>query len=268
MRTIAAIALILAIGASAHAASTLGTRNNLDGMDVGYDVASGADSRANAVSLVAYIGDAGATGDTDLIADGGHTTSIPSASGKIGLLSGSTGDSGTGTGLRTVTVSGLDANYDEQSETVTLDGTSGASTTNSYVRLFSVKAATAGSGGANAGAITVTDVAGIRIGYIAAGDNRTRLGSYTVPDDHLGYVTAIHAGVINSGTGDVALQTRTSGGVWMDAAIVPVGAAVETLPLSVPLQLAAKTDVRLVLRNASAANVKVVASVDMFIVND
>ena len=41
-----------------------------------------------------------------------------------------------GTGARTVLIEGLDENYDIQSETVTMDGTTNVVTTNTYIRLF------------------------------------------------------------------------------------------------------------------------------------
>jgi hypothetical protein len=65
-------------------------------------------------------------------------------------------DTGAGTGARTVTVSGLDNNYDQKVETVTLNGQSGVELNGStWFRVNRIVVNTAGSGGANAGVLYV-----------------------------------------------------------------------------------------------------------------
>jgi len=62
-------------------------------------------------------------------------------------------DNAAGTGALTVTLEGLDANYLEITETVTMDGQTNADTTLAFLRVNRMFVATAGSGLTNAGDI-------------------------------------------------------------------------------------------------------------------
>jgi len=75
----------------------------------------------------------------------------------LDVISASTADNGltSGTGARTVEISGLDAQYRFQTETVILNGQTAVSTTKSFLRVFAAQVLSAGTGGKNAGAIVV-----------------------------------------------------------------------------------------------------------------
>ncbi len=94
------------------------------------------------------------------------------------IVSTSALDTSAGTGARTVLVEGLKHalvsgvhEYNVASETVTLNGTSNVSLSDSYYRILNVSVATAGSTGLNQGNIKVFDPAGGTFGAIAGGDN-------------------------------------------------------------------------------------------------
>ena len=72
------------------------------------------------------------------------------------IVSDSTDDDEGGTGCLTILVEGLDANYDNINEIVTMDGTTPVVTVLSYIRLKRLVALTAGSGERNVGTITAT----------------------------------------------------------------------------------------------------------------
>lgn len=98
------------------------------------------------------------------------------------LLSGSANDAAAGSGARTVRVTGLTGDYAEQSETVTLNGTSAVALTLSYLRVNAIDVLTCGSGGANAGALTLRlSGGGATVGYVVAGEMLSTHGVYTVP---------------------------------------------------------------------------------------
>jgi hypothetical protein len=112
------------------------------------------------------------------------------------ISSASANDTSAGTGARTLLISGLNANYDEISETVILNGQTAVNTVNSYLRVFSLKILTAGSGGSNAGIVyagtgTVTSgvpatvYAQIEIGY-----NDSAMAIWTVPAGYTAYVSS------------------------------------------------------------------------------
>ena len=73
----------------------------------------------------------------------------------VKVASKSAADTSVETGARTVLLSGLDENGDEQTETVTLNGTTAVTTVNLWKIVTEVKVTSAGSGGVNAGILWV-----------------------------------------------------------------------------------------------------------------
>ena len=120
-------------------------------------------------------------------------THQPSAS-VVSVSSTNANDTSAGTGARTVFISGLDGNHDEITETVTLNGTTAVSTTQSFHCINSAYVATAGSGHSAVGDIyigtgTVTaGVPAVVLGIIKYDFNSTVTGSYTVPAGHTAYI--------------------------------------------------------------------------------
>jgi hypothetical protein len=91
----------------------------------------------------------------------------------------------------TVTVQGLDSNYDEVEETVTMDGTTPALTTQTFLRVNRAFAVTAGSNGTNVGNISIS-VGGDLQAYIEANQGQTHQTHYTVPRNRTLLVTSFH----------------------------------------------------------------------------
>lgn len=115
------------------------------------------------------------------------------------LVSSSANDAAAGTGARTITVTGLDINFTAQSETVTLNGVTGVSTTKSYRRILSLRVATAGSGLANAGAITATAATDTTVSArIEIGKNRSEMAIYTVPAGKTAYFMCWYGSIGNT----------------------------------------------------------------------
>ena len=128
-------------------------------------------------------------------AEGGLYVYPPSAS-VMTVSSSSTADTSAGTGARTVTVFGLDADYNEISETVTLNGQTAVNTTKSYLRVNRMIVRSAGSGGANAGVIytgTGTITSGVPANVYASingvtGSNQSLMALWTVPAGYTAYL--------------------------------------------------------------------------------
>lgn len=110
------------------------------------------------------------------------------------VSSSSTADDEGSTGAETVEIYGLDANYNEISEVVTLNGQTAVNTTKEYLRINRMIVRSAGSGGQNAGVIyagTGTVTSGVpanKYAAIAIGDNQTLMALWTVPADYTAYV--------------------------------------------------------------------------------
>lgn len=100
-------------------------------------------------------------------------------------------DTAAGTGARTVLVNGLDLNYNEISEIVTLNGITNVALTLTYLRIQNALIMSAGSSKVNDFDILISDVAGsITRAIIPAGIGITRQAIYTVP---AGYTLSMHS---------------------------------------------------------------------------
>ena len=103
-------------------------------------------------------------------------------------------DTSAGTGARTVKITGLDTNFDEMNETITLNGLTEVTTSNSFMRIINMQVETAGSGIENAGNIymgtgTVTlGKPSVVHGLITLGYNKSLLGMRTIPNNHQGFL--------------------------------------------------------------------------------
>ena len=114
----------------------------------------------------------------------GTVRQLPTAAGAVTLVSSSTADDAdpAGTGAWTVEIQGLDANYLEQSETFSMDGTTPVVGSKSFLRVFRAFVTYTGSGGVNAGNITGS-IGGNNLIYIEANEGQSHLAAGTVPAD-------------------------------------------------------------------------------------
>ena len=130
-------------------------------------------------------------------------------------------ESGGLTGARVVHIVGLDAEFNELSEDVTMHGVADVTTSGSYLRVTRAYVEEVGSLNINEGNIAIeesgteTDMA-----YIQAGFGQTQIGHYTVPTGKTAYITA-YEGTASPGAGTAAarsgmfrLFTREQGKAW------------------------------------------------------
>ena len=132
------------------------------------------------------------------------------------------------TGAFTVEVQGVNQNFSLTTETVTLKGFTGVTTTNDFRRVFRAKVLTAGTNGYNNGRITMLpDVAANT--FTAAGvptstanvicqvdstTNQTLFAGYTVPDGRTAYVTDINMSTHISKNVLIDMYVRDKGGIF------------------------------------------------------
>ncbi len=125
------------------------------------------------------------------------------------------GGAGTDTGALTMEIFGLDTNYIEISEMVTLNGLSVVTSVNSYLRVYRAIIRTAGSTGWNIGGITIRDQdIGTTRAFIESFDNQTLMALYTIPAGRTGFVTAWYAGTVSNKATEVVLAVRPFGEVF------------------------------------------------------
>lgn len=141
----------------------------------------------------------------------GGTYVYPAAAAVVSLVSGSSLDTLAGTGAQTITVSGVDASYNELEETVDTNGLVAVTTVGSFFRVNKVEVATVGSQGSNQGDITATIGASV-VASVAVGDNSSLLGLYTVPAGKTGYIFRVSPGAQKGASSGayVRLLTRIS----------------------------------------------------------
>jgi len=140
----------------------------------------------------------------ETIWDGGGIYEHPTSAAQWYVSSSNAADTAAGTGAREIRIFGLDANYNEISEDITLTGQTQKITVNSYLRIFRAFVTEAGTGGSAAGDIYVA-ASGATLGVpdnavyakITQTSNQTLMTVYTVPAGHTLYLddTSMNAGI-------------------------------------------------------------------------
>lgn len=121
----------------------------------------------------------------------------------VEVVSSSANDASAGTGARTLRITGLDTNYNDLSETITLNGTTPVDSVGQYRRVHSAQVMSAGSGGVNAGTLTVrhtTTTANVFLS-ITVGTNQSSCSAYTVPAGYTAYMRRVHCGILGTSQG-------------------------------------------------------------------
>ena len=134
--------------------------------------------------------------DYESIWDGSNLYPWPTAAETLNVVSTDTDDSSSGTGARTVEIEGLNSSWAVITETVSMNGTTNVTTTNSFLRVYRARVVTAGSSGVNEGTITMTNTTSSNvIGQISvdnSGFGQTLMAIYTIPAGKTGYLISIN----------------------------------------------------------------------------
>ena len=114
------------------------------------------------------------------------------------ISSTSANDSGTGIGARTILIQGLDEDYNEIEETITLNGQTQVATQLSYLRVYRSFVTLAGSNEGTSGVIYIGSsgaTGGVPNSSVYASisiGNQTQIAAYTVPAGHTLYIDEIN----------------------------------------------------------------------------
>ena len=196
-------------------------------------------------------------GDTleTIWAEGGLYSYLTAAT-VLKVSSSSTDDTSAGTGARTVQLYGLDGDYNEINELVTLNGQTAVNTTQSFLRINRMVVRSAGSGGVNAGVIyagTGTVTTGVPANVYASvngitGSNQSLMAIWTVPAGYTAYL--LQYDVSNGTTSNtpavckLILAVRPYGEVFQskDVKSLTTGMHVEET-FSLPQKITEKSDI-------------------------
>jgi len=209
----------------------------------------------------------------------GGLYSHPSSASTMTVSSSSTADTSAGTGARTVEIFGLDADYNEVSETITLNGQTAVTTTNTYLRMNRAIVRSAGSGEQNAGVIYVgtgTVTAGVpanKYATIAVGDNQTVMCVWTVPAGYTAYLTQTDVTVAttqNNKYCTTSIVARPYEEVFQVKDKFVKAEGVHSQIYTFPLKFTEKTDIEVrAIGDSSGANIAISAGLDIvYIKND
>jgi len=210
----------------------------------------------------------------------GGLYSYLSAATVLKVSSSSTADDEGSTGAETVELFGLDENYNEINEIVTLNGQTAVNTTKEYLRINRMVVRSAGSGGTNAGVIyagTGTVTAGVpanKYATVAVGDGQTLMALWTVPAGYTAYLYQSHvtaacttsnklltATVVARPFGEV-FQVKDKFGIQVDGGDI-------NQVYRFPLKFTEKTDIEVrAIADAGSANVEVSAGLDIIYIKN
>lgn len=174
--------------------------------------------------------------------DGGGIYSYPSSATVMKVSSSDDTDTST------LTVDGLDENYDEASEQVTLTGQTAVTTTTTFIRVFrATVTANEPSGDIYIGDGTVTSgVPATVYAKILQGENQTLMALWTVPRGRTAY---LYGGTVSSGTSQsnkfatVRLKMRPINQVFQTKSVVTIHNGFIDFDFGVPLKVEPKTDI-------------------------
>jgi hypothetical protein len=176
----------------------------------------------------------------------------PTTATTMTVSSTSANDTAADVGARTVLVAGLDQNYNEVSEVVTLNGQTPVTTTLTFIRVFRAYVVTAGASNTAAGTIYIGDgvvtagVPAIVYAEIPLGENQTLMALWTVPAN---YTLYIYRGTFTAASNNASqyilgkFMVRPFGGVFRNAADVTANSNVIAYDFEIPLAVGEKSDI-------------------------
>ncbi len=209
--------------------------------------------------------------------EGGGVYPYQTGTVSIEGISDSAQDGVAGTGALTITVEGLDENWDRQSETFTTNGTSAVAIAGTWRRIFRAYVVTSGSGSINAGTVDIQIAsAGAVLAKIGVGTGQTLMATYTVPAGYTALVGPWQASSLafTGGTEtEVALIARYNDDSGTNAiryksqvGLRGGGSSSVTSSGSVPTCIPEKTDIEISVTVTDADDTKIVGSFDLLVI--
>jgi len=188
----------------------------------------------------------------------------PTSATQMTVSSSSANDAAAGTGARTINIEGLDADYNEISEDIILNGQTPVTTVNSYLRINRGIVLTAGSGEKNAGiiragtgAVTSGVPANVFLSIDGDGDNQTLMCLWTVPAGYTAFLVQTNVSTGNASNTPALLQTtvvaRPHGGVFSTKERITLKDGNQLQGYNFPLRFTEKTDLEVRAKSTSGS---------------
>lgn len=206
----------------------------------------------------------------DIAETSAATINLPTTAVAMEVISSSAEDSSAGTGTQVVEINGLDNNFNEITESVTMNGVGAVAFTKLFRRINNFHSMMAGSTGASVGNITLRGSGGgVTYSQITATQNMSMQCIYTVPANYAGFVVGWSAGattkdskIILRATADWHNRKLTSIFLHQDVMVSSGNTTYKTF--DIPVRIPAKSDIK-VSALALVAGAQVAASIELFI---
>lgn len=187
---------------------------------------------------------------------GGGLIAWPTTAAPIVAVSSSASDTDT------LVIQGLNANYQDIEETITLAGLTPVSSAQNFLRVNSATYSTT-----NIGSITGT-ISAAPILHISVGAVKQRSCAYTVPLGARAYLTSYIVSVQKAKDARFSVLVRPQGSVFREAHGIEVFESVFDFDFHIPYELLARTDIEIRTVAAETANTRVHASMEFILIYD
>ena len=162
-----------------------------------------------------------------------------------------------------ITVVGLDANWNLQTEEITLDSDGVVATASTWKRIYR---AYISSGAANVGDVLVQK-SSVTVAKITAGMGQTLMAIYTVPAGYTAYLTHLGATVESGGDATVNMYVRQNESRFLIKHSFELANSQYNYKFGVPLKYGEKTDID-IQATMRTNNARATATFDMILVQD
>ena len=209
------------------------------------------------------------------IVDQGGVALFPIATSTISIASTSTNDTNTGTGINTLIITGLDNNYDQIQEEVTLNGLTPVVTSSSFLRVFSMYATLSGSLQVADGTISATHNEGL-ISQIPINTAQTLSAIYTVAKNHTLMIFDIFTTMLKKSSAsqfelhfEIKMFGSNSWRIQQPLSTIAEGtSSFERSSNNMYFRVPEKTDMRLRVHEVSTNDIGVSAGIDGLLINE
>lgn len=164
----------------------------------------------------------------------------------------------------TMTIEGLDSDYNEQSETVTLNGLTAVATNNTFIRVFRMTYDAVNVGTLEA---RVTSGTGTIVAQIEAGDAQTLMAVYTVPKDYTAYLVTGDVTINSKRDCTVLFYLRMFGSPFRIAHIAEANEHYR-YDFYAPMPIPERSDIDVQVDNVSANDSSVTANFDLILIRN
>lgn len=213
------------------------------------------------------------TAPEDITSLGGSKL-FPTAASTISTVSTDAADSAAGTGIRTIRIQGLDSDYVEVHEDITLNGLTPVVTTQTFIRVYRLYGLTAGSNQRAVGSIVATHSEG-DISEIQPSTGQSQDATYTVPLNHTLYVDRFTSSLERTASGsgaEVHFETMVFGSnVWREHASISImasGTSYAIRDTEIWFPILEKTDIRIHVSQVATNNTDIAAAFEGFLIDN